>query len=108
MLSKVVLRGTWVAQLNIQLLVLAQVMMSGFVGSSFASGSALLVWSLLGILPLSSFSAPSLFTHRARARARARQGRAGQGRERAEERKKGKEKKKKVVFTLQHVFRLLT
>ena len=51
----------WLIQLSVQLLILAQVMISWFTGSSPALGFALIVWSLLGILspPL---SAPTLLT----------------------------------------------
>ena len=49
----------WLSRLSVWLLIPAQVMISGFVSSSPASNSALTVWSLLGILPL-SLSAPPL------------------------------------------------
>ena len=46
-------RGTgWLSQLSIQLLILAQVMISWFVSSSPTSGSELTVQNLLGILSL--------------------------------------------------------
>ena len=47
----------WLGQLSIQLSISAQVMLSRFVESSPASGSALTLWSMLGIssLPLSLF-----------------------------------------------------
>ena len=44
--------GTWLAQSGIQLLILAQVMISQFMGLSPALGSELTVWSLPGILSL--------------------------------------------------------
>ena len=49
------LRGAlgWLSRLSLWLLILAQVMISQFVGSSPTSGSSLTVWSLLGILSLS-------------------------------------------------------
>ena len=53
----------WLSRLSIRLLMSAQVMISWFVGSSPAWGTALTAWSLLGILslPLSlSLSAPPL------------------------------------------------
>ena len=43
----------WLSRLSIQFLVLAQVMISRFIGSSPASGSVLRERSLLGILSLS-------------------------------------------------------
>ena len=46
------IQGTWVAQ-SVQCLTSAQVVVSWFVGSSPASGSVLMVQSLLGILSLS-------------------------------------------------------
>ena len=49
-------RGAWVGQLSVQLFISAQVMISCFMGSSPAWGSALTTRSLLGIL---SLSAPS-------------------------------------------------
>ena len=42
----------WCSQLSIWLLISAQVMISQFVSSSPTSGSALMVWRLLGILSL--------------------------------------------------------
>ena len=48
----------WLSQLDVRLLVSAQVMISQFVGLSPASGSVLTAWDLLGILSLSA--APSL------------------------------------------------
>ena len=45
----------WLSQLRVQLVISAQVMISRFMGSSPTLGSALTVWSLLGIL---SFSLP--------------------------------------------------
>ena len=50
----------WLSQLSLQLLILAQVMISQFMGSSPASGSVLMVWSLLGILCLSLSLSASL------------------------------------------------
>ena len=50
--TKLWTRGTCVAQLSIWLLISAQVMISRFVRLSPTSGSALTVWSLLGILSL--------------------------------------------------------
>ena len=44
--------------MNVQLLILAQVLISQFVTLSSASGSVLLVWNLIGIL--SSLSGPPL------------------------------------------------
>ena len=49
----------WLSRLSDQLLTPAQVMISRFVGSSPASGSALTVWSLLLILSLSLSLCPS-------------------------------------------------
>ena len=49
----------WLSQLNIQILNLAQVVIFLFVQLSPESGSALTVWSLLGILVL---SAPTLLS----------------------------------------------
>ena len=51
-------RGAWVAQLA-KHLTLVQVMISWFMGLSPASGSAVTVWSLLGILPLPLSLCPS-------------------------------------------------
>ena len=45
--------------LSVQLFVLAQVMISRFMGPSPALGTALTVWSLLGILSLSLSFCPS-------------------------------------------------
>ena len=47
----------WLSRLRVQLLVLAQVMILWFVGSSPTLGSELTAWSLLGILSL-PFSLP--------------------------------------------------
>ena len=45
------IRGTWVAQsVKLLTLILAQVMISWFVGSTPTLGSVLTAWSLLGIL----------------------------------------------------------
>ena len=49
----------WLSQLSIRFLILAQVMISWFKSSSPASGSMLIVGSLLGILSLSLFLCPS-------------------------------------------------
>ena len=48
----------WLSQLNVQLLISAQVMISRLMGSSPASGSSLAVQNLLGILSLCSPSVP--------------------------------------------------
>ena len=48
------------SRLSVRLLISAQVSISQFVGSSPASGSALTVWSLLGILSLSLPPTPPL------------------------------------------------
>ena len=57
----------WLSWLDIRLLISAQVMISQFLGLSPTLGSALAVWSLLGILPLSllslSVSALPLLVH---------------------------------------------
>ena len=50
----------WLSQLSIQLFILAQVMISRFMRSIPASGSAPTVRSLLGILSLLALSAPPL------------------------------------------------
>ena len=52
-------KGAWVAP-SVQRLTLAQVIISRFVGWSPTSGSVLTAWSLLGVLALSSLSAPPL------------------------------------------------
>ena len=52
----------WLSQLSVGLMILAQVMVSQFVGLSCKSGSALTVWSLLGILSR-SLSLPFLCSH---------------------------------------------
>ena len=54
-LSKPTTQGApgWLSRLSIWLLILAEVMISWSMGSSPTSGSALTVWSLLGILSLS-------------------------------------------------------
>ena len=52
--------GAWVARsVSTRLLVLAQVMISGFVSSSSTSGFTRTAWSLLGILSLSFSVCPS-------------------------------------------------
>ena len=52
----------WLGHLSVWLLISAQVMMSRFMGFSPGSGSGLTVWSLLGILCLSSLFARPLFS----------------------------------------------
>ena len=49
----------WLSHLTVQLLILAKVMISRFGRSSPASGSALMAWSLLGILSVSLSLCPS-------------------------------------------------
>ena len=50
----------WLSQLSVRLLISAQVMISGFVGLTPASGSVLTMWSLLGILSPSLSALPLL------------------------------------------------
>ena len=52
----------WLSRLSIPLLILAQVMISRFVGLSPTSGSALIASNPLGILPL-SLSLPHTLLH---------------------------------------------
>ena len=50
----------WLSQLSFQLLVLAQIMISQFVGASPMLGSVLTAWTLLGILSPSPSAPPPL------------------------------------------------